>query len=402
MLGALVGSALVFLPWVPTFIYQARHTGTPWAPPPSAADLVEVFDDYAGTGAWAVLLAFFYFCLFALGVFGRRPPGADGLDLRDSGDDRSGPRERVGGDAPSGPGGRRSSGAPGSGGVEDSDAAGGLEGIGDLDTLPTSVTIRQRVVRIADRLVGFAGFGPGGAGSPERSSSEGVVLVLAPNRRAMPLLAVFLGTLLLALAGGIIDDAAFVARYTAAVLPLFLLIVALGLDLLTRRRLVNGALALVCVAGLVTAVGNNSQPRTQAVQIAQVLNAEAQPGDLVVYCPDQLGPAVSRVLQGRFDEITFPRDARPEIVDWVNYLKVVGAASPRKFVKRVESLAGTGGSVFYVWAPGYNGYGSKCQTILHDLISWPAHRYKVVLETLKSDTPFEIYEGSTLDSFTPR
>ena len=29
---AYVGAAVLFLPWVPNFIYQATHTGAPWAP----------------------------------------------------------------------------------------------------------------------------------------------------------------------------------------------------------------------------------------------------------------------------------------------------------------------------------------------------------------------------------
>ena len=31
---AFVGAGVLFLPWVPNFLYQASHTGAPWAPPP--------------------------------------------------------------------------------------------------------------------------------------------------------------------------------------------------------------------------------------------------------------------------------------------------------------------------------------------------------------------------------
>ena len=31
---AFVGAGLLFLPWLPNFVYQATHTGAPWAPPP--------------------------------------------------------------------------------------------------------------------------------------------------------------------------------------------------------------------------------------------------------------------------------------------------------------------------------------------------------------------------------
>lgn len=392
VLGVMVLGSLVFVPWVPTFLFQARHTGTPWAPPPSPADLVEVFDDFAGTGAWAVLLAFFYFALFVLGVFGRRPRGSVDLDLRDAGDDGDRRYGRSGGDVPGGPGGPRSSGAAGGGGVDDLEGASGLDTFGYLDTRPSPATFRQRLVRLADRVVGFVGFGPGGAGSPERTSSEGVSLVLAPNRKAMPLLAVFLGTLLLALAGGIIDDAAFVARYTAAVLPLFLLIVALGLDVLTRRRLVHGTLALLCVAGLVTAFGNNSQPRTQAVQIAQVLNAEAQPGDLVVYCPDQLGPAVSRLVRvPGLEQLTFPRAIGPQRVDWIDYRKVVEGTDVEAFAQDMLATLQPGHTLWLVWRNGYAPFGGDCG----DLASWFSLRQGQGTTVVRANPSF-LYEHENL------
>ena len=31
---AIVGAVILFAPWIPNFIYQAGHTGAPWAPPP--------------------------------------------------------------------------------------------------------------------------------------------------------------------------------------------------------------------------------------------------------------------------------------------------------------------------------------------------------------------------------
>jgi hypothetical protein len=43
--------ALAFGPWLPTFLFQAGHTGAPWADPPSAVVLVEV----VGLGAAGVL-----------------------------------------------------------------------------------------------------------------------------------------------------------------------------------------------------------------------------------------------------------------------------------------------------------------------------------------------------------
>ncbi|MHB1509362.1 MAG: glycosyltransferase family 39 protein [Acidimicrobiales bacterium] len=305
--AALLLAAVSFLPWVPTLLFQARHTGTPWAEPAQLSAVIFTITQFAGGDSdFGRGLAVLFFFLAVLALFGT-----------------------------------------------------------SIGRWLVMLDLRTR---------------PG-----VRALGVGVV-----------------ATLVLGILGGRIDGSTFADRYTSFLLFPSLVALGYGLTTISDRRTRQGLLAVALFLGFLAALPNVYISRTGAGQVGAAIAARAHRGDVVAYCPDQLGPAVSRVLQGRFDEITFPRDARPEIVDWVDYLKVVGAASPRKFVKRVESLAGQTGSVFYVWAPGYNGYGSKCQTILHDLVAWPGHRYKVVLETLKSDTPFEIYEGSTLDSFTPR
>jgi hypothetical protein len=229
-----------------------------------------------------------------------------------------------------------------------------------------------------------------------------VMLDLRSRPGVRALAAAVLATITLGVLAGRVDGATFADRYTAVVLFPALVIMAYGLTAIGDRRTRYGFLAVAIALGFLATIPNAYIQRTGAGKVGAAIAAQAKSGDVVAYCPDQLGPAVSRVLAGRYDETTFPRRTPPEIVDWVNYLNVVNSASTTKFVRYVEALAGSAGSVYYVWAPGYNGYGFKCQTILHDFIAWPAHHYKVVLNTLKSDTPFEIYEGSTLDRFSPR
>jgi len=48
------------------------------------------------------------------------------------------------------------------------------------------------------------------------------------------------------------------------------------------------------------------------------------------------------------------------------------------------------------------GFGSKCTAIQNELSAWPGHHTKVLVSTLKADTPFEIYEGSTLLRVSPK
>jgi mannosyltransferase len=75
--GLLVGFAVavVYAPWVPTLIFQARHTGAPWAQPPSVAHLLGVPGQVLGDVA-VVLLA-----LPAAELLRRRGPGYQSVCL---------------------------------------------------------------------------------------------------------------------------------------------------------------------------------------------------------------------------------------------------------------------------------------------------------------------------------
>jgi len=71
-----VACMVAFAPWLPQFAYQLHHTGAPWAPHPSAVDLVvDPFNALASAGWLAVVVA------IAVAVLGRRqrseqPPSA--------------------------------------------------------------------------------------------------------------------------------------------------------------------------------------------------------------------------------------------------------------------------------------------------------------------------------------
>jgi hypothetical protein len=210
-----------------------------------------------------------------------------------------------------------------------------------------------------------------------------------------------LATLVLGILAGRIGHSTFADRYTSIVFFPALVIVAYGVTTIGDRRTRTGLLAVAIVLGFLAAIPNSYISRTAAGAVGAAILAEAHQGDVIAFCPDQLGPAVSRVLDDRFNEITFPRGAPPEIVNWVNYLQVVKAASPASFVHHVEALAGPSGTVFYDWAPYSNGFGNKCQAMQSDFANWPGHRLDVVVEALKADTAFEIDEGSVLVAVRP-
>ena len=68
-IGAVVVGGLTFLPWVPTFLSQAAHTGTPWgtvvSPLSSPAEAVKSFGGNTHAVGWALLL------MVLLAVFAR-------------------------------------------------------------------------------------------------------------------------------------------------------------------------------------------------------------------------------------------------------------------------------------------------------------------------------------------
>ncbi|MFA5885901.1 MAG: glycosyltransferase family 39 protein [Acidimicrobiia bacterium] len=157
---------------------------------------------------------------------------------------------------------------------------------------------------------------------------------------------------------------AFDARYASVGVPLFLLVTAMGIMVFSSTPVRVSVLAAMVALGLAGGVRNAVDERTQAGQVAAAVRANAQPGDVVVYCPDQLGPSVHRVVgDGRgLVEVTFPDLARPERVDWVDYRDRIGAANPDQVAAEVLDRAGDA-TIWYVVSPGYRSVEGKCEAL---------------------------------------
>jgi uncharacterized membrane protein len=267
-LGAMAAGGVLFLPWLPTLVFQLRHTGTPWAQPASFSAMVNAVSEFAGgrssTGR-ALGLTF-----FALAGFGMLGAAIDGH------------RIEV-----------------------------------DLRTRPWA---------------------------------RRVALVTA-------------GTLALAITVGLVSRSTFTSRYTSVVYPPFVLLVALGVAVLADRRIRTAVLGAAAVFGLITCTLNVRTNRTQAGQVAVALKAHYEPGDVIGYCPDQLGPSTSRLLPAGFEQVTFPRRTPPQFVNWVDYSKVNGAADPASFANYLDHRAGPNHAVWMVWSPGYRTFGLSCERI---------------------------------------
>ncbi len=274
-LGAVLVGSLTFVPWLPTFLYQAHHTGTPWAKPANFAAMVNAVTSFAGGATnQGRALALVYFALVGLGLFGVAR-GSFHVDL-------------------------------------------------DLRT--------------------------------------------RPRGRALAL--VLTGTLAAAVVGGYASRSAFQARYAWVVFVPLVLLVALGVATFADRRIRAGVLTATVAFGLASGLPSAWTSRTQAGQVAATLAQLGRPGDIVAFCPDQIGPSVNRLLPpGRYREITFPRGTGPEFVNWVDYATASNRGHPAAFAASLERMSAPAHQIWLVWAPGYQTFGTKCEEIEANLLA---------------------------------
>jgi len=209
-------------------------------------------------------------------------------------------------------------------------------------------------------------------------------------------------TLLGGLSVSYVVGSGFQPRYAAVMFPLFVLVVGYGVALFEDTRVRAVVLTGIALLGFTGGIRNGIKNRTQASQVVAAITAEARPGDVVAFCPDQLGPDVSRLLAGRDDLrlVSWPyldgRFGDPRFVDWVDYAKRNARARPAAFSGAVLDTAGPGAAVWYVWSPGYRTFGTACEDALNAL--WAARPDRADLVLPDED----IYEFMGLTRFRPR
>ena len=172
------------------------------------------------------------------------------------------------------------------------------------------------------------------------------------------------GTLVLGLTLSYVAGTAFAGRYGAVGVPLLLLAAALGVMVFAGPGARTGVLVVIVGLGLAGGVRNALDQRTQAGEVAAILRAEARPGDVVLYCPDQLGPSVHRILGGDrgLDQVTFPALSGPARVNWVDYRERIDAADTDAVAARVLERA-DGARIWYVVSPGYRSVEGRCEAL---------------------------------------
>lgn len=197
---------------------------------------------------------------------------------------------------------------------------------------------------------------------------EGSRLVLRlPGRRVPGVLALLaFGPLLIGIGLSLLLSSAYSSRHAAIGLAAFLLLSACGVAVLPRTAR-HWTLAGLAVLGLSAGIPPSTYDRTQAAEVEEVIQAKARPGDVVVVCPDQLGPALRRLLPGnRLRQVAYPTFADPARVDWTDYEQRNEAADPAAFAERVDRLAG-GHAVWLVYADGYETIKYQCSQLRSEL-----------------------------------
>lgn len=300
-IGALALAALAFVPWLPTFLYQSKHTGTPWGAPvvPTSGFFETLVGFGGGPHAEGSIIVLVFALLVGLALFGR-----------------------------------------------------------SLDDWRIELDLHTR---------------------------PGVRLLLAA----------FAGGLGVGLVVSYVGGGAFQVRYASAVFPLLVIAVAFGVTILVNRTAQAVVVALLVVVGLIGGVRTAAEQRTQAGAVAAAIRADHRPGDLVVYCPDQLGPSVARLLPTSYAQITYPAGTRPEFVDWVDYEARNDRADPAAFVRKAAARLGPDGRVFYVWFGAYRTFAGKCESLYNAI----AAVRPTVTQLVAPDA--DNFQPMQLDQFAP-
>jgi mannosyltransferase len=298
---AIGAGVITFLPWVPTFLYQSAHTGTPWG------DRIFVFASFAfglrdfsgGEHAEAYALLVVLIILTIVAVFGRA-----------------------------------------------------------IDRYRVELDVRTRPAVRAEAFVWVA-------------------------------------TLLLGGAVSFLAHSTFAGRYASVLYPLFALVVAYGITVFSDTRVRGIFLAVVVLIGLGGGARAVFEDRTEAGVVADAIRARAKPGDVVLYCPDQLGPSVSRLLSGTrgLQQLTFPRGDRPELVDWVDYKERRDKTDSNAFARQVADGTAPGRTIWYVVAVQYRGGNEgKCDAVLRALVPLRSNPRQVVEANDKYPEFFALFE----------
>ena len=170
-------------------------------------------------------------------------------------------------------------------------------------------------------------------------------------------------TLVVGLSAAYVSSTTYEGRYGAVVFGLFVLVAARGVTVFADARVRTGLLVIAVVLGLGVGAQHGAEARTQADEAAAAIHEHATSEDVVVYCPDQLGPGMARLLDGQeLDQVTFPDLDPPELVNWVDYADRYAGADSNAFVDAIVARAGDR-TIWLVTSSGYQHTDGPCGAV---------------------------------------
>ena len=225
-----------------------------------------------------------------------------------------------------------------------------------------------------------------------------IVIDLAGRPKGRFLAWIVFGTLVLGIIGAHLSKSTFVPRYASVIFVPLVVLMAVGTQAIGARWVRLGVIIVLAAALLTQGLEWRTTQRSQAAQIVAVLSKEAKPGDFVLFCPDQLGPAVMREIPASsgLTALSYPRLDNPRFINWVDYLAAIRSTSPARFVKDIAHRV-DGHSVWLVWSTGYGPYQSTCSFVASTFLGrprWGGHQWV-------NAHPYEYFQSMNLTQFNP-
>ena len=312
-IGGLALAGLAFTPWLPTFLWQSKHTGTPWGGAPNFT---------------TVVVATFHF------------------------------------------------------------------NYNQMAQVPRSGVVQ----RIAELLMILAFFG---ALFVVATGSRKIRFAWKGLPRARFLGWMSIGVIVLGVVASHFTKAAFAPRYASiAYIPL-LIFLAVGTRALWSPILRIVLIGGLCLCTLVVGYQQSSTARSQAPDVARVLNA-APAGSVVVFCPDQLGPSTMRLLTNKNLKVFgYPHFDDPNFVNWVDYNQALFSSNPKEALARLLVEA-NGHPIYLDTAAGYAQAGPTCTALRVQLSAWLPQQTRVHGDNKRYYQSMTLIEFSTANAVIPR
>ncbi len=208
--------------------------------------------------------------------------------------------------------------------------------------------------------------------------------------RTLPLVrreAIVVGlTITIASIVGALTRTTFATRYAAVFFPLFLLVAAVGLTRFSGAA-VRGVLATgLLLLGSVGGVHNLITDRTQAGKVADGIRDGAVPGDVVLICPDQMGPSVHRLLPASLGltQLSYPtRSATRRSSTGATTKTATRSSTPWRSPTTSWPAPGARTRVWLVESTGYKTLKGQCEGLTR---SWPPSSVRAECSSGKTAT----------------